>query len=131
MARKKNPKAATADRETGQSSNSVRLHAEADAFAPVQLCVAPGVRRLPVELTCDHDVLGGDLYLSPQAARPVPAFVLTGPFAYVREQSPRCYATRLVACGYAALAFDCRTRCQGGGAARVKATMPQWLGGLA
>jgi len=55
-----------------------------------------------------HDLtLVGNLFV-PHVNRPAPAVVIVGPVAFVKEQAPLQYATRLAALGCAALIFDPR-----------------------
>jgi hypothetical protein len=50
----------------------------------------------------------GNLFIPEQAAAPHPAVVIIGPVAFVKEQSPIQYASRLVREGFATLVFDPR-----------------------
>ncbi|HUY29713.1 MAG TPA: dienelactone hydrolase family protein [Acidimicrobiales bacterium] len=51
--------------------------------------------------------LAGALHVPDGVPGPLPAVVILGPFAYVKEHAPLQYATRLADEGYLALAFDC------------------------
>lgn len=59
----------------------------------------------------------GNLLVPPGAGRK-PAVVVIGPVAFVKEQSPIHYASRLVREGYVALAFDPRHHGESGGEPR-------------
>jgi len=50
--------------------------------------------------------LVGNLYLPQGLTKPAPAVPILGPVAFVKEQSPVQYATRLAKAGFIALAFD-------------------------
>ena len=50
--------------------------------------------------------LAGDLYLPKDAAQPLPAVAVAGPFGAVKEQCAGLYAEELASRGFAALAFD-------------------------
>lgn len=51
--------------------------------------------------------LAGSLHVPEDRSGPLPAVVILGPFAYVKEHAPLQYATRLADEGVVALAFDC------------------------
>ncbi|MEU4359273.1 alpha/beta hydrolase [Streptomyces virginiae] len=74
-----------------------------------------------VEFDSQGDTLVGRLYrpatLPPGKGQP-PVAVVIGPVGYVKEQSPKQYATRLAARGIAALVFDPRYFGESGGAPR-------------
>ncbi|MDO8984387.1 alpha/beta hydrolase [Cypionkella sp.] len=55
-------------------------------------------------------MLAGNLFL-PKSSGPWPAIVIVGPVAFVKEQAPLQYATRLAAEGFVVLIFD--PRCHG------------------
>ncbi|WP_246567064.1 alpha/beta hydrolase [Gemmobacter fulva] len=50
--------------------------------------------------------LSGDLYLPKDAAGPLPALAVAGPFGAVKEQSAGLYAQTMAERGYVSLAFD-------------------------
>jgi dienelactone hydrolase len=62
--------------------------------------------------------LAGTLHVPSAAADPLPAVVILGPFAGVKEHAPLQYATRLADEGYLALAFDCSHHGQSAGEPR-------------
>lgn len=62
--------------------------------------------------------LVGQLYVPAGATSPRPAVPILGPYAYVKEQSPVQYATRLADEGIVALAFDCRNHGASAGSPR-------------
>ncbi len=60
----------------------------------------------------------GNLFIPENANRRLPAVVIIGPVAYVKEQSPLQYATRLAKAGFVALIFDPRYHGESGGEPR-------------
>ncbi|MEH6471025.1 MAG: hypothetical protein V7752_07225 [Halopseudomonas sp.] len=64
-------------------------------------------RHIPVEFTSHGETLVGQLFLPPGEG-PFPAVSIMGPVAFVKEQSPLQYASRIVRQGIAALIFDPR-----------------------
>ena len=65
------------------------------------------VQRKPVRFHNRYGIeLAGDLYLPKDAAQPLPAVAVAGPFGAVKEQCAGLYAEELASRGFAALAFD-------------------------
>lgn len=60
----------------------------------------------------------GNLFLPAGGAAKKPALAILGPVAFVKEQSPVQYATRLARLGFVALAFDPRFHGESGGEPR-------------
>lgn len=60
-----------------------------------------------VDIPCHGETLSAELF-RPDTPGPHPAVTLIGPVAFVKEQSPLQYATRLAQNGIAALTFDPR-----------------------
>lgn len=58
-----------------------------------------------IRFMCDNTEIVGML-LRPGTDQPVPAVTVLGPVAFVKEQAPIQYATRLAGNGVAALVFD-------------------------
>jgi len=50
----------------------------------------------------------GILFIPENASKPLPAFTVLGPVAFVKEQSPMQYATRLAKAGFVVLIYDPR-----------------------
>ena len=72
-----------------------------------------------VRFSIRNETLVGDLYLPPEAEKPRPAVVITGPMTYQKEQAPRQYATRLAERGFVTLTYDPRYRGESGGEPRA------------
>lgn len=70
-----------------------------------------------VQFASGGETLIGNLYL-PRGAGPFPAAALLGPVAFVKEQAPTQYASRLAAAGVVALVFDPRNHGESGGTPR-------------
>ncbi len=64
-------------------------------------------RSIPVEFNSHGETLIGELFLPPGEG-PFPAVAIMGPVAFVKEQAPLQYASRIVQRGIAALIFDPR-----------------------
>lgn len=64
-------------------------------------------RHVPVKFNSHGETLVGQLFLPPGEG-PFPAVSIIGPVAFVKEQSPLQYASRIVRQGIAALIFDPR-----------------------
>ncbi len=64
-------------------------------------------RHIPVKFNSHGETLVGQLFL-PLGEGPFPAVAIMGPVAFVKEQSPLQYASRIVRQGIAALIFDPR-----------------------
>jgi uncharacterized protein len=64
-------------------------------------------RHIPVEFNSHGETLAGELFLPPGKG-PFPAVSVIGPVAFVKEQAPLQYASRIVRQGIATLIFDPR-----------------------
>lgn len=62
--------------------------------------------------------LVGNLYIPTNLAKPAPAVPILGPVAFVKEQSPIQYATRMASSGFVTLAFDPSFHGESGGEPR-------------
>ncbi|MEX0277889.1 MAG: alpha/beta hydrolase [Ruegeria sp.] len=65
-----------------------------------------GVSERAVSFQSNGNALKGKLFSPENAARALPAVIVTGAWTTVKEQMPGTYARELAARGYAALAFD-------------------------
>ncbi|MFB2924287.1 MULTISPECIES: alpha/beta hydrolase [Aerosakkonema] len=71
-----------------------------------------------VTFTNDGVELVGNLYIPDGLTQPAPALPILGPVAFVKEQSPVQYATRMAKEGFISLAFDPRFHGESGGEPR-------------
>lgn len=62
--------------------------------------------------------LVGNLYIPSNLSKPAPALPVLGPVAFVKEQSPVQYATRMASSGFVTLAFDPSFHGESGGEPR-------------
>lgn len=90
----------------------------ADARAVGSKIMRGKYRVEPVTFQSSGVALVGNLYVPTGASRACAAVPILGPYAYVKEQSPVQYATRLADDGFVALAFDCRNHGASGGSPR-------------
>lgn len=87
----------------------------ATCFAPASAQTADTItgdslmqyRHIEIEFNSHGETLAGELFLPPGAG-PFPAVAIMGPVAFIKEQSPLQYASRIVRQGIAALIFDPR-----------------------
>ena len=61
-----------------------------------------------VSFTSNGTEIKGILFIPDNQTKPLPAFTVLGPVAFVKEQSPIQYATRLAKAGFVVLIFDPR-----------------------
>lgn len=71
-----------------------------------------------ITFRCNGIDLVGNLYIPTGLSRPVPALPILGPVAFVKEQSPVQYATRLAKAGFVTLVFDPSFHGESGGEPR-------------
>ena len=65
-----------------------------------------GVKAIPVSFSKNDNALKGILYMPDTVDTSYPEAIVTGAWTTVKEQMAGTYARELVACGFAALAFD-------------------------
>ena len=83
-------------------------------WGPLNRIEGPGHSIERVTFSSGGETLVGNLFL-PRGPGPFPAAALLGPVAFVKEQAPTQYASRLASAGVAALAFDPRNHGESSG----------------
>lgn len=99
--------------------NFLSLTRRSEAQTPNSTPLTPG--RYTVERVTFQSAgveLVGRLYIPTGLSQPAPAVPILGPVAFVKEQSPVQYATRLAKAGFVSLAFDPRFHGDSGGEPR-------------